>query len=192
MNIKNACDRYLSGLFGFEQELSPKKKVGWIVKASYCTLIIPAGVLVTYGIASLIGRCIGEREPDEHTLRVQKIFGTTKGPANPEDVQDFDLLKQIADEGNPAFQTYLGAMYLTGRGIEKNEGLAVEYFIKAAKQGYEEGKENLRIVYSQALRDRGLIHEFEEKNYEEALKYYELAAKFGDETAQQFLRDIKS
>ena len=48
----------------------------------------------------------------------------------------FDIYKRFAQKNNKEAQYQLGAMYKSGRGINKNEKSAVHWFKKSAAQGY--------------------------------------------------------
>lgn len=44
------------------------------------------------------------------------------------------------EQGNPAAQTSLGALYRDGLGVEQSDEKAIEWFTKAAEQGDEDAK----------------------------------------------------
>ncbi|TYB31452.1 MAG: sel1 repeat family protein [Candidatus Mcinerneyibacterium aminivorans] len=50
--------------------------------------------------------------------------------------QDFDFIRQKAEEGNPVAQTRLGIYYYQGKNVEKNPETAFEWFMKGANQGF--------------------------------------------------------
>lgn len=58
---------------------------------------------------------------------------------------------QAAEQGDAKFQAKLGAMYLLGSGIEKDEQKAAEWFLKAAKQGHVEAQAIMAAMYDSGL-----------------------------------------
>ncbi|MBN1832201.1 MAG: sel1 repeat family protein [Deltaproteobacteria bacterium] len=57
----------------------------------------------------------------------------------------FELLQPLAEEGNTAAQTRLGALYVNGQGVEKDLDKGLSWIMKAATQGDETAK---RIAFS--------------------------------------------
>jgi len=91
-----------------------------------------------------------------------------KSPANVRDVNtDFDegekaflakeyklamtRLKPIAADGNRRAQSYVGSMYETGRGVERDYGEAMRWFLKAAEQGDDYSQSHIGYFYEQGL-----------------------------------------
>jgi len=56
-----------------------------------------------------------------------------------------------AEQGDAKSQAKLGAMYLLGSGIEKDEQKAAEWFLKAAKQGHVEAQAIMAAMYDSGL-----------------------------------------
>jgi len=79
--------------------------------------------------------------------------------------------QQAAEQGDAKAQAKLGAMYLLGSGVEKDEQKAAEWMLKAANQGYLEAQ-----VIMAALYDRGLGVKSDVKT---ATQWYEKAAAQG-------------
>ena len=78
------------------------------------------------------------------------------------------LTTKAAELGYPEAQCSLGALYMYGRGVEKNIKIAFEWFSKAARQGHARAQSNLGVMY-----------EFGQgvgKDYREALRWYKAAA----------------
>ncbi len=94
--------------------------------------------------------------------------------------------KQIseAESGDAVAQSKLAFMYAKGIQIEKNEALAVNWFMEAAENNYVNAQYNLALMYAKG---RGV-----EQNYSEALRWYTLAAKQGDIISQYALGDMYS
>ena len=79
--------------------------------------------------------------------------------------------QQLAEQGDAKAQAQLGARYLLGREIEKDEQKAAEWFLKAANQGYLEAQ-----VIMAALFDSGIGVKHDVKT---ATSWYEKAAAQG-------------
>ena len=72
---------------------------------------------------------------------------------------------------NPKIQHYeviVGLFYCIGFGINKNENAAFSWYIKASQQNDINGYYEV-----------GFYYEFYKQNYEEAFKFYQLAANNG-------------
>ena len=52
----------------------------------------------------------------------------------------FELLSPLAEEENAEAQTYLGAMYVNGQGVEKDFNKGMALIMKAASQDYKPAK----------------------------------------------------
>ena len=93
-------------------------------------------------------------------------------------------------------QYNMGLMYELGRGIGKDVNEAIRWYRKAADQGYQSAKHKLAT-----LSDTGTILSkteikyyvdkadkyYKEKNFQEALKNYLIAANAGDDYAQNWV-----
>jgi hypothetical protein len=88
----------------------------------------------------------------------------------------FTELEPLADEGNVGAQYYIGQMYITGRGVERNEELGVEYMLDAAEGGDGRAQVNLGLFYESG---RGV-----EQDLETAAEWYTEAAEAGLPFAQ--------
>jgi uncharacterized protein len=89
------------------------------------------------------------------------------------------VIQQSAEQGDAKAQAKLGAMYLLGSGIEKNEQQAAEWMLKAANQGYVDAQVVIAAMY-----DRGLGVKNDVKM---ATKWYEKAAAQGHSTSLAIL-----
>ena len=56
-----------------------------------------------------------------------------------------------ADQGHSGGQYGLGEMYAKGEGVEKDESLAVEYFVLAADNGHAQSQRVLINAYEKGL-----------------------------------------
>ncbi len=101
--------------------------------------------------------------------------------------------RKSAEQGYMYGQYNLGLMYELGRGVEKDVNEAIRWYRKATDQGYQNAKDKLaklsdpettlsktEIKYYVDKADKY----YEEKNYQEALKNYLIAANAGDAYAQ--------
>ena len=59
----------------------------------------------------------------------------------------FKEFKPLAERGDQEIQGYLAAMYLTGKGVPKDDTQAVHWFKKAAEQGNIEAQYYLAILF---------------------------------------------
>ena len=84
-----------------------------------------------------------------------------------------------AEQGDAKAQAKLGAMYILGSGVEKDEQQAAVWMLKAANQGYVEAE-----VIVAAMYDRGLGVKNDVKM---ATEWYEKAAAQGNTTSMAIL-----
>ena len=67
------------------------------------------------------------------------------------ETQEFDkavpLLKQAAELGNAESQYNLGYCYQAGIGVERNPKIAIEWYSKSAKQGWNDGLYQMMMAY---------------------------------------------
>jgi TPR repeat protein len=89
------------------------------------------------------------------------------------------IIVQSAEQGDAMAQAKLGAMYLLGSGVEKDEQKAAEWMLKAANQGHIEAE-----IIVAAMYDRGLGVKNDVKM---ATKWYEKAAAQGNSTSMAIL-----
>jgi len=89
------------------------------------------------------------------------------------------VIQQSAEQGDAKAQAKLGAMYLLGSGVEKDEQQAAEWMLKAANQGNIEAQVIIAAMY-----DRGLGVKNDVKM---ATKWYEKAAAQGNSTSMAIL-----
>jgi TPR repeat protein len=60
-------------------------------------------------------------------------------------------LKPFAEIGSAKAQSYVGTMYEAGRGVERNRGEAISWFLKAAEQGDAYSQSHLGFAYEEGL-----------------------------------------
>ena len=99
--------------------------------------------------------------------------------AQAEEPSALALIEQSAEQGDAKAQARLGAMYLLGSGVEKDEQKAAEWMLKAANQGHMEAEMIVAAMY-----DRGLGVKNDVKM---ATQWYEKAAAQGNTTAMAIL-----
>jgi TPR repeat protein len=83
----------------------------------------------------------------------------------------FQAVAEKAELGEAEAQNRLGLMYVTGKGVTKNDIEAAKWFRKAAEQGYANAQKNLGLMYDDGT---GVT-----KNDIEAAKWYRKAAEQG-------------
>jgi TPR repeat protein len=91
-------------------------------------------------------------------------------------------LQQVAAQGNPEAQAFLGFLYTKGQDVRQNDAEAVKWFQSAAVQGYARAQFRLGDMYREG---RGVP-----QNYLEAVKWWSQAAEQGDTRAQCGLGDM--
>jgi TPR repeat protein len=84
--------------------------------------------------------------------------------------------KPLAEQGHAAAQINLGAMYLNGHGVARDDAEAMKWFRLAAAQGRPIAQFNIGYMYESG---RGVA-----KDGAEALKWYRMAAEQGLARAQ--------
>ena len=86
------------------------------------------------------------------------------------------MWRPLAEQGDAAIQTLMGAMYTEGKGVTQDHKEAVKWYRLAAEQGDVRAQHNLGVKYANG---RGVL-----QDYKEAVKWYRLAAEQGDVRAQ--------
>src|SRR5206468_10716792 len=83
-----------------------------------------------------------------------------------------EVWQPLAEQGNPDAQAGLGALYLNGLGVTRDEAAAMVWFRKAAEQGHANGQFSLASLY------------YGRKEYSPAASWYRRAADQGNALAQ--------
>jgi TPR repeat protein len=91
-------------------------------------------------------------------------------------------LRPLADDGNVEAQFYMAYMFETGKGLERDDGKAAEYYRKAGDQGHDRAQFNLGLAHE---RGRGV-----EQDLAQALEWYLKAANQGFARAQYKVADM--
>ena len=86
----------------------------------------------------------------------------------------------IVLKGDPFGQDGLGYMYAIGLGVERDLKQAVQWYRKAADQGYSSAQFHLGLMYAHGL---GV-----EKDEKKAIEWYRKAAKNSDVTVSKLAR----
>ena len=117
--------------------------------------------------------------------------------------QAFEYFKKAKELGNAQDALLLGSCYENGKGVEKNIDTAIECYKFALEKGDSRGANNLCYIYevmgdiekvkfysskSMELNDSSGFHTYgscleKEKNYTEALKYYQKGYELNNEVA---------
>jgi TPR repeat protein len=93
-------------------------------------------------------------------------------------------LERLAESGDARAEHYMGQLHLAGRGVKKDEALAVEWFRRAAARGDLASAHNLGVIHERAS---GTLHD-----RDEALKWYRFAAERGFARSQANLGQLLS
>lgn len=88
-------------------------------------------------------------------------------------------IKQSAEQGDAKAEAKLGAMYLLGSGIDKDEQKAADWMLKAAKQGHVEAQVVIAAMYDRGM---GVEHDVNMANH-----WYEKAAAQGNTASMAIL-----
>jgi len=97
-----------------------------------------------------------------------------------ENFKKFMEIEALAKQGNSRAQYEIGVMYYIGNNkIKQNRQKAYEWLLKSAKQGFVTAQLSLGIMYEY------------DQNYQEAIKWYNMAAEQGNEDAQKYLELLK-
>ena len=86
-----------------------------------------------------------------------------------------ERLLNVANQGSPLAQFYMGLVLENGYGIVANASAAVEWYSKAAKQGLDSAQVNLAVCY---MEGKGVT-----KDEQEAIKWLKCAAEQGNTDA---------
>jgi TPR repeat protein len=81
----------------------------------------------------------------------------------------WEMMRPLAERGDPRAEFWVGCRYIDGRGVPRDNRMAVDWITKAAQDGNAEAQFNLGVFYRDGR--RGLS-----KNPAEARKWLELAA----------------
>ncbi len=93
--------------------------------------------------------------------------------------EDFQTIKNKAEQGDVAAQFDLGVCYDNGYAVPQNYEEAAKWYRKAAEQGYADAQNNLGNLY---YNGKGVP-----QSYTESLKWYRMAAEQNDANGQQNL-----
>jgi len=113
-----------------------------------------------------------------HITRVQRVSVSAI------DSQKFFYAMRAAKNNNAKAQFDLAIMYATGRGTQKNEKLAFNWFHKSARQNYAAAKHYMGLSF---LQGRGV-----RKQQELARYWFKLALKQGYQSSAIYLEQIDS
>ena len=92
-------------------------------------------------------------------------------------VDDFESVKEAAEQGHAWAQFNLGVMYANGEGIPEDDAEAVRWYRKAAEQGDASAQLNLGVMYAKGEGVSG--------DRVQAYAWFSIAAAQGEELAQE-------
>lgn len=93
-----------------------------------------------------------------------------------------EVMKNLAEGGDPEALANLGSMYLNGNGVVKNEKVAFEYYLESSEKGFVFAMFILGQMYQYGLGAP--------KNLEKAISWYRKSADAGDPNAQLQLGNL--
>jgi hypothetical protein len=93
------------------------------------------------------------------------------------------ILRPHAQQGDPDAQYNIGWMYLNGYGLAIDDSQAMEWWLRASKQGHIDANFSIAMLYSLG---EGRV----KKDMDKAIDYYLLAAEAGHEDARLILRSM--
>jgi uncharacterized protein len=100
--------------------------------------------------------------------------------ANKDYVTAYQILLPLAKRGNIRAQAFVGTMLRDGLGVERNPGLAKQWYEKALDQGDFLTNNNLAVLYRDGSQDVP-------RNYARAMELFKKGALMGDEQSQNNL-----
>ncbi len=124
--------------------------------------------------------CWAFEDAAEATAFLDDSFKEYRDTYTKEDL--FRMLQEVAEEGNPIMQQFLGLCYAIGYGCEENPAEAVNWFKKSAEQGCDDAQMMLGECYCCG---HGV-----KKDYETAFEWYMKAAGNGNPKAKSILSQI--
>lgn len=132
---------------------------------------------VSHGSARLLDRFGGSDNSDDYRRVASDRWRESQ--YRPADVSQVEKLRQTADLGDVQAQFNLGLCYEFGRGVAKDQIMAMKWFRDAAEQGYDEAQYTLGCCYNG---DEGFP-----KDAGEAVKWWGKAAAQGHANAEYCL-----
>jgi TPR repeat protein len=110
--------------------------------------------------------------PDNPRLNFQLGRALQKEGGDAADAEALRWFRKAADAGNAGAMSNLGSLYVTGKGVAKDEAEALRWFRKAADAGNAGAMSNLGSLY---VTGKGVA-----KDEAEALRWFRKAAEAGD------------
>jgi hypothetical protein len=95
----------------------------------------------------------------------------------------FKYFIEVAQQGYPNAQNYLGYMYLNGQGVDQDNSKALEWYEKAATLGHAPSQYSLGYMYHQGV---GVATDLVRATF-----WYQKAADQGNEEAKEILKEIQ-
>jgi TPR repeat protein len=117
---------------------------------------------------------------DDHPELQQAVSAISRG----EFKKSFRIVARLAEQGTALAQHFLGWHYHKGIGVDQNDSLAVNWWLKAAGQGVVESQQGLGWAYANG---RGV-----DADFMEAYRWYNRAVAGGDTEAREGLAGCAS
>ena len=100
----------------------------------------------------------------------------------PVDIQDYETIRRLAEQGDADAQFRLGTMYAAGRSVAQDASAAALWYQLAAEQGNPQAQLSLGVMYSEG---RGVS-----QDDAEAARWYRQAAEKGNAASQYNLGTV--
>jgi len=134
--------------------------------------VLALAVIVSFVLWPRLKELAKDRETGSAPTRPQAVAK----PATTAPASDFDNLRKLAEQGDPAAQFAMGAHYVTGEDVPQNYPEAVKWFSLAADQGHVTAQSTLGAYYGIG---RGVS-----QDYPKAYFWSILAQAGGDEASK--------
>lgn len=119
------------------------------------------------------------KTPDEENVKLKTADKLNREAKSEEDLREaFRLFSELAQEGDKVAILRKGEMYQKGKGVEKNNNLAMECFIKASELGNPHATAAIGSCY---LRGNGV-----KQNFEKAREWYQASIDKGKSCIGQY------
>ena len=143
-----------------------------IMSGTFSVAVVSAGLVLATGCAVQNGGLVFN--PNAPIVRAPNVVVN-----NSADNYQIQKLRQKAEQGDSIAQCTLGSCYASGRGVARNDMLAVKWYRLSAERGYSTAQNRLGVCYSRGL---GVA-----RNDAEEVKWYRKAAEQGNAFAEDNL-----
>jgi TPR repeat protein len=125
---------------------------------SHLIILVGAAATIAMALGYHSAPLIQSKLKERGRSPIQTVLASSQSPmsqgpaaaapsATPIETANFDQLRQMADNNNPAAENALGLRYATGDGVKLDEAEAVRWFTRAAEQGNVAAQSKLGAIY---------------------------------------------